>query len=56
MGIALTRLLLAALVACALSGCGRMSSEAVREKDQERIETSKNMPGNDIPLDPADGR
>lgn len=56
MGVALIRLLPIALAACLLCGCGQMSSEEVRDKDQERIETSKNMPGNDIPLDPADGR
>jgi len=26
----------------------------VRERDKQRIETSKAMPGNDVPQDPAD--
>lgn len=53
MGSALKYFLPALLI---LVGCGRMSDETVREKDEERIAVSKNMPGNDIPPDPADGR
>lgn len=43
-------------IAFLIAGCGRMSDDTVRDKDQQRIETSKGMPGNDVPLDPADGR
>ncbi len=56
MGSSLIRLLLAVLATAALIGCGRMSAESVRDKDQQRIDTAKGMPGNDIPLGPADMR
>ncbi len=38
-----------------LAGCGpRISSESVREKDALRKETARQMPGEKVPLDPAD--
>jgi len=48
--------MVAAGIALSMVGCGRISDETVRDKDQQRIETSKGMPGNEIPMDPADGR
>ena len=56
MGSSLIRFLIAVLVATALIGCGKMSADSVRDKDQQRIDTAKGMPGNDIPPDPADMR
>lgn len=50
------KLVVAAVAVLMVLGCGRMSAETVRDKDQQRIETSKRMPGNEIPMDPADGR
>jgi hypothetical protein len=55
MGAALKVVVVLALAAI-ITACGRISDDTVRDKDQQRIETSKVMPGNDIPLDPADGR
>jgi hypothetical protein len=38
-----------------IAGCGAdISAETVRDKDKQRTEVSKKMPGNDIPMDPAD--
>ena len=54
MGTPLIRLLVAVIIAATIIGCGKMSAEDVRDKDQQRIETAKGMPGNDIPPDPAD--
>lgn len=56
MGVALTRFLLLLVAALVCCGCGRISDETVRDKDQQRIETSKLMPGNNVPPDPADER
>ena len=50
------KLLLALLVIAAIVACGRMSDDTVRDRDKQRIETAKNMPGSDIPMDPADAR
>lgn len=55
MGVTL-RLLALVLLLLAVLGCGRMSDQTVRDKDELRIETSKSMPGNNVPMDPADGR
>lgn len=49
--------LAAALTTLYLSiGCGvsHVSDETVQEKDKMRKEAAKKMPGNDVPLDPAD--
>ncbi len=56
LGSALVRAAVVVLIAGLLVlGCGnRVTAESVRNKDEQRIETSKNMPGNDVPLDPAD--
>ena len=54
-GIAL-RLAACFLLLAALGACGKMSDETVREKDQERIDVSKNMPGSNVAPDPADVR
>jgi hypothetical protein len=54
MGAPLIRFILAVLVTAILIGCGRMSADSVRDKDMQRIDTAKGMPGNDIPPDPAD--
>lgn len=56
MGTTLIRLVIAVLVTAVVIGCGRMSAESVRDKDQQRIDTAKGMPGNDLPPDPADMR
>ena len=54
MGTSLIRLLVAAALVAVITGCGKMSAESVRDKDQQRIETARGMPGNDLPPDPAD--
>ncbi len=56
MGTTLVRLLVIMLASGVLSGCGKMSADSVRDKDQQRIDTAKGMPGNDLPPDPADVR
>ncbi|NOG91982.1 MAG: hypothetical protein HND42_01890 [Armatimonadetes bacterium] len=43
--------LLALLV---LAGCGTVSADQIRAKDELRKETAKKMPGEKVPLDPAD--
>jgi len=49
--------LLLAFAASLLAGCsGDLSAGDVKAMDKKREETAKNMPGNDIPKDPADGR
>jgi hypothetical protein len=46
---------LALLVVMGFAGCGpRISADSVREKDALRKETAKQMPGEKVPLDPAD--
>jgi uncharacterized lipoprotein len=50
------KLVLAVLVIVVVAACGRMSDETVRDRDKQRVETSKSMPGNDLPQDPADAR
>lgn len=50
----MNRLLALALVLLLGIGCAGSQSETVRERDKQRIETSKEMPGNDVPQDPAD--
>jgi hypothetical protein len=53
MGFALV--LLGVIWIVSLAGCGpRISSESVRERDALRKETAKQMPGEKVPLDPAD--
>lgn len=53
MGFALN--LLISLVLAIFAGCGpRISSESVRERDTLRRETARQMPGEKVPLDPAD--
>ena len=54
MGTSLIRLLIAILVTATIIGCGKMSADSVRDRDRDRVETAKGMPGNDIPPDPAD--
>lgn len=54
MGAPLVKLVVALVVACLVYGCARMSADDVRDKDRQRIETARGMPGNDIPPDPAD--
>ena len=56
MGASLVRSGLFVVALIAIAGCGRMNADAVRDKDQQREDVSKKMPGNDIPPDPADGR
>jgi hypothetical protein len=53
-GSTLVRFVLLFLIVLFVTGCGRMSAETVREKDRQRMEVSGQMPGNDVPPDPAD--
>lgn len=50
----------AALLLCLLAilaGCGKtVTAQEVRDRDGWRREVSKHMPGNDVPIDPADVR
>lgn len=46
--------LLGSLGLVLLAGCGTVSADQVRAKDQIRKETAKRMPGEKVPLDPAD--
>ncbi|HET6645667.1 MAG TPA: hypothetical protein VFG65_09240 [Fimbriimonadales bacterium] len=40
-----------------LAGCGKtVTAQEVRDRDGWRREVSKHMPGNDVPIDPADVR
>jgi hypothetical protein len=48
------KLFLAVLIAATIIGCGKMSADSVRDRDGQRVEAAKGMPGNDIPPDPAD--
>jgi hypothetical protein len=48
------RFIIAVIIAATIIGCGKMSADSVRDKDSQRVETAKGMPGNDIPPDPAD--
>lgn len=50
----MNRVLCLALVILLAVGCAKSQSEAVRERDQQRVETAKGMPGSEIPKDPAD--
>jgi len=54
MGAPLVKFLVAVIIAGTLIGCGKMSAETVRDKDRQRVEAARGMPGNDIPPDPAD--
>lgn len=54
MGAPLSKLVLAVIITATIIGCGKMSAQTVRDKDQQRIEAARGMPGNDIPPDPAD--
>lgn len=54
MGVALRFLPLAVIAAFLVGGCANhISAQTVREKDNWRRETSKRMPGNNIPMDPS---
>jgi hypothetical protein len=56
MGVALKKLILLLTLALIVLGCGRMSDDTVRDRDRQRADTAKRMPGNDMPMDPADAR
>jgi hypothetical protein len=48
-------LVLLAIVGGVLAGCsGDISASDVKEMDKKREETAKNMPGSNVPKDPAD--
>lgn len=44
----------AALLLSFACGCRAGMDETVRERDRQRQETARTMPGNDLPQDPAD--
>jgi hypothetical protein len=49
-------LLLLVTLLAAILGCSQTTSaEEVKDRDNQRKEVSKNMPGSDVPVDPADG-
>ncbi len=41
-------------VLCGCASSGASNPDDVRARDQQRKDVSKNMPGNEIPKDPAD--
>jgi|GEM_PF-4068006 len=44
----------AALLLSLAGGCRASRDETVRERDRQRQEIARTMPGNDLPQDPAD--